>query len=291
MIDAIRAGDRRALARAATLVERRQADRLLQDLFQFTGRACVWGITGAAGVGKSTLTDAITAALRGEGLSVAILAIDPSSPFTGGAILGDRVRMGGHFQDAGVFIRSMATRGAIGGLAAAASDMVLLLDAAGFDYVLVETVGVGQDEVDIAGLADRVAVVLAPGLGDGVQAMKAGLLEIASVLVINKADREGAEALERDLHSAEPSASIVRTIASSGDGVSELISALRNASASLPAPARWRARLRSMVSEKLLEKLSLKSLDRAAAAVAGRELDPYTAVHGLLGEIVSSVRD
>src|SRR5580658_3618103 len=194
-------GDIRALARAASWIEDRrpEAETLLLELFPRTGRAMVLGVTGAPGAGKSTLCDQMVRTLRDEGKSVGVIAVDPSSPYTGGAILGDRIRMQRHHADEGVFIRSMATRGWLGGLARAATEMTLLLDAAGFDVVMVETVGVGQDEVDVARLADVTVVVLVPGMGDDVQAIKAGIMEIADVFVINKADQPGADRLEREI--------------------------------------------------------------------------------------------
>src|SRR6185437_5422217 len=191
----IREGDVRALARAATALENREsagAD-LLRGLSEYTGHARIVGITGPPGAGKSTLVDAVARTLRAREKTVAILAVDPSSRITGGAILGDRIRMQEHHADAGIFIRSMATRGVTGGLARSTADMARLMDAAGKDYVLIETVGVGQDEVEIAGLAQVTAVVLVPGMGDDVQAIKAGIMEIADIFVINKADQPGAD--------------------------------------------------------------------------------------------------
>src|SRR5580698_260844 len=194
-------GDIRALARAATWIENRspESETLLRELFPRTGRAMILGVTGAPGAGKSTLCDQIVRTLRDEGKTVGVIAVDPSSPYTGGAILGDRIRMQEHHADPGVFIRSMATRGWLGGLARATTEMTLLLDAAGFDVVLVETVGVGQDEVDVARLADVTVVVLVPGMGDDVQAIKAGMMEVADIFVVNKSDREGAEQLEAEV--------------------------------------------------------------------------------------------
>src|SRR5580693_2063368 len=196
------AGDIRALSRAATLIENRRPDAepLLRELFSRTGSAMILGITGSPGAGKSTLCSQIASQLRREGKTVGIIAVDPTSPYTGGAILGDRIRMQQHHDDAGVFIRSVATRGWLGGLAAATTEMTMLFDAAGFDVVLVETVGVGQDEVEIARLADGTLVVMVPGMGDDVQAIKAGIIEIADVFVINKSDLPGAEKLERELN-------------------------------------------------------------------------------------------
>jgi LAO/AO transport system kinase len=229
--------DFRALARAATWIENRlpQAEALLQELLPKTGRALVLGITGAPGSGKSTLCGCLARELRARGKTVAILAVDPTSPYTGGALLGDRIRMQ-QPEDPNVFIRSMATRGWRGGLARATREMTLLFDAAGFDVVIVETVGVGQDEVEIARLADVTLVVLTPGAGDDVQADKAGIMEIADVFVINKADLPGAEKLERELtaslalgHGPDGwNPVIVRTVASEGQGIAELLAAAEN---------------------------------------------------------------
>jgi LAO/AO transport system kinase len=224
----IREGDSRALARAATGIENRDAGALetLQQLP--AGHARIVGITGPPGAGKSTLVDALATALRAQGKTLAVIAVDPSSHVTGGAILGDRIRMQQHHADPGIFIRSMATRGTTGGIARATADMAHLMDASGKDFVLIETVGVGQDEVDIAGLAQVTVVVLVPGLGDDVQAIKAGIMEIADVFVINKADQPGADRVERELQSMltlgdgrHPA--IVRTVATEGRGVDELL--------------------------------------------------------------------
>jgi LAO/AO transport system kinase len=190
-------GDPRAIARAISLIENESpaGAEVVRDIYPRTGRAYVIGVTGPPGAGKSTLVDRMTTELRGRGQTVGIVAVDPTSPFSGGALLGDRVRMGAHFGDDGVFIRSMATRGHLGGLARATSDVALVLDAAGKDIVMIETVGVGQDEVDIVRTADISIVVLVPGTGDEVQALKAGIMEIADIFVINKADRDGADRL------------------------------------------------------------------------------------------------
>lgn len=231
--DKIRSGDARALARAATAVENHESRgrELLHEMAPCAGHARIVGVTGPPGAGKSTLVDAIALALRKAGKTVAILAVDPSSRITGGAILGDRIRMQQHHADPGIFIRSMATRGSLGGLARATRDLARLMDCAGRDYVLIETVGVGQDEVEIAGLAQVTVVVLVPGMGDDVQAIKAGIMEIADVFVINKADQPGADRVERELQAmlslAEGHApAIVRTVATDGAGIDELLAAI-----------------------------------------------------------------
>jgi GTPase len=288
-IEKIRSGDPRALARALSEVEDRgpQAEPLLRELFPHSGNSWRLGITGAPGAGKSTLVNRLAAHLRGEGKSVAILAVDPTSPFTGGSILGDRIRMQAHHGDPGVFIRSMATRGALGGLAPATVDALVVLEASGRDVVLVETVGVGQAEVDVVKLAGIVSVVLTPAMGDDIQALKAGVLEIGDVLLINKADQPGADRVQQQLEAmlaTAPAAHpppIVRTVATEDQGIAEWLAALRSCGHH-PAAARayWRDRLLAMLSRRLLEHvaasvLTEEALAEAAQQVARRERNPY----------------
>jgi LAO/AO transport system kinase len=306
-------GERRALARLLTQVEDGTPERLREvigALYPRTGSARVIGITGSPGVGKSTLTNAIAAELRGQGRSVAILAVDPSSPFSGGALLGDRVRMQSHHADPDVFIRSMASRGHLGGLSFATPQAVLVLDAAGFDDIIVETVGVGQSEVEIAATADTTVVALAPGMGDGIQAAKAGILEVADVFVINKADHGGAGKLESELrgmlemgHAVEdpgaPAAwwpPIVRTVAVRGEGLATLVATFAEHGEHLETTGlgEQRARQRALhtIREIALEQIRVRFarlddgddplLDALADKVVGRTVDPYTAADELL---------
>jgi LAO/AO transport system kinase len=292
----ILAGDLRALARAATSVENRkpEASVLLKELFPHSGRATVIGITGPPGAGKSTLLDRLVRELRREGKTVGVIAIDPTSPYTGGAILGDRIRMLSHHADPGVFIRSMATRGWLGGLAAATTDMTVLLDAAGLEVVLVETVGVGQDEVEIAKLADATILVLVPGMGDDVQAIKAGIMEIADVFAINKADQDGADRLEREIKliqglSTRPDGwvpPIVRTVATEEQGIAETLGAVRSfvarGGARDRSVANWSLRLREMLRERWIERFSDVNFEGAAEEIMARRTDPYTIIDGWL---------
>lgn len=285
-------GDVRALARAASAIENRRPEALalMQELFPRTGRAVLIGVTGPPGAGKSTLVDQLARALRDQGRTVGILAVDPTSPFSGGAILGDRIRMQQHHADAGVFIRSMASRGTLGGLAAATTDLALLLDAAGKDVVLIETVGVGQDEVEVARLADLTILVLVPGMGDDVQSMKAGIMEIADIFVINKADRPGADTLEREVQAMLGLAAqtedwrppILKVVATEGTGIGAVLGAVRGFQESGAKRNRraemWRLRLREMLRERLLERVPAAEIEAAAEEVAARRRDPYSVI-------------
>jgi len=300
----VRAGDVRAISRAITAIENHapEMEVLLRTLFPHTGNAYRIGITGAPGTGKSSLVDRLAAYYRAQQQSVGIIAIDPSSPYTGGAILGDRIRMQGHAQDEGIFIRSMATRGFLGGLARATADVALLLDAAGKNVILIETVGVGQDEVDIVQLADCTLVLQVPGLGDEVQHIKAGLMEIADIFVLNKADREGAERVEQQLTAmlslASPRdgwhAPVLRTVATENKGIAELTAKIAEFRdhVSQVGPGgkrldRWKKRLVELLQAQLLEQVlgteaGAKNLEELSARVAERTLDPYSAVNELL---------
>ena len=303
--DQIRAGDVRAISRAITAIEDHdpQSEELLKLIFPSTGRAYVIGVTGAPGTGKSTLVDRLAAHYRHLGDQVGIIAVDPTSPYTGGAILGDRIRMQGHASDAGIFIRSMATRGFPGGLARATGDVALVLDAAGKQYVLVETVGVGQDEVDIVRLADCTLVLLVPGLGDDVQSMKAGLMEIADIFVLNKADREGADRLEAEIEAMlqlvperdgwKPH--VVRTVATENKGVDGLTGEIakfrertkQSAERQAKRVEHWKRRLLALAEEQFLQRAvpgtqGEAALDALAREVADRRKDPYAAVRELL---------
>ena len=292
--DRILKGDARAIARAATLIENRVATPLLRELFPHTGKALVIGVTGAPGAGKSTFVNQLVFVLRSEGKRVAIVAVDPTSPYSGGAILGDRIRMLQHHADPGVFIRSMATRGHLGGLAPAAADMTVLFDAAGCDVIVLETVGVGQDEVEIAKLADVTVVVLTPNTGDDVQALKAGLMEIADVFIINKSDLDGTNKLESELKASFTLSHrpdgwtpiVVRTIATEGKGLTEALAAMREyVGTGLGNQKRgevWTTRLREMLRERLLERYDPTVFEQAAQAVIEHKTDPYTVIEELL---------
>ena len=303
LVDGARSGDRGAIARLISLVESGgpDANDAVAQLFPHTGNAYTIGITGAPGAGKSTLTDRLVAHLRSLGDDVGVLAVDPSSPFTGGALLGDRVRMQDHATDDGVFIRSMATRGHLGGLALATPQAIRVLDGAGKPWIIVETVGVGQVEVEVASAADTTVVVVNPGWGDGVQAAKAGLLEIADVLVVNKADRPGREATERDLLQMLELAGardwqppIVATVATEGQGIDELWAAIERHREFLRTDGRLEARRAQRVRAEIRSIVAARLAARAGAVCAGDEfeslvakvlthaIDPYAAADALL---------
>jgi LAO/AO transport system kinase len=299
------AGEVLAVSRAITAIENHQpeADELLREVFPRTGKAYLTGITGAPGTGKSTLVDRLAGHYRRQNESVGVIAVDPTSPYTGGAILGDRIRMQGHAGDAGMFIRSMATRGFLGGLTRATAEVALLLDAAGKDEVLIETVGVGQDEVDIVRLADCVAVVLVPGMGDDIQNLKAGLMEIGDIFVLNKSDREGADRLEQELHAMlslvmprdgwHPP--VIRTVATDGKGIDVLAAAIGKFRAHFESSGErrrkhvehWKARLIELVESRLLQRAlggagGEARLTALASEVADRKKDPFSAVNEIL---------
>lgn len=326
IVEGVRQGDRLHLARAITMAENEdpRAHELLAALYPTTGHAHIIGITGAPGTGKSTLVTALAQALRAANQRVAIVAIDPTSPFTGGAILGDRVRMRALSGDPGVFIRSMATRGSLGGLSKTTGDVVTLFDAAGFDRILVETVGVGQAEVEIATTAHTTLVVEAPGLGDEIQAIKAGILEIADILIVNKADRPGADktvqALEMMLEIEQGSnrqvrhhgqliqvsspprqqneemwrVSVLKTIASTAEGIPEVVALLDKHREWLVASGEWSVRerlraahtveniIRAELMRRILARLPRTGLDDLVEAVRRRDTDPYTAATHLM---------
>lgn len=305
LLERVIAGEPNAVARAISKVEDNaaSASELMKQIFPRTGRALVIGITGAPGAGKSSLVDKLAAHYRQHGDRVGIIAVDPSSPFSGGAILGDRIRMQTLSLDKGVFIRSMATRGNLGGLARATVEAVAILDASGYDKVIVETVGVGQDEIEIAKTADVCVVVLVPGMGDDVQTMKAGIMEIADVLVINKADREGVLRTEKELQALlglatradEWQPPIVKTVAIENKGLDDLSRAIEacrqfqqnapSSAARKQAIAKWRIveLLRDrMVAEALTSDGAAQRLEQLAAEVATKERDPYSAADELI---------
>ena len=310
-VDRIRAGEVRALARAISVIEdnRPEAAPLLKALFPFSGKARVIGLTGSPGAGKSTLVDQLAREYRKQGRTLGIIAVDPTSPYTGGAILGDRIRMQAHHADSRIFIRSMATRGNLGGLARATTDVATALDASGKDVVLIETVGVGQDEIDIVRLADVTIVILVPGMGDDVQTIKAGIMEIADIFVINKSDREGAERVEREIRAMQSLAlrsdqwtpPIVKTVATEGQGIPELAVTIGNYEQFLQKQdlllkkktANWRERLTEMLREALLERLLTErmkegDLSRLAADIAEHRRDPYSLVEEIVGKFAAS---
>ncbi len=305
LAEEVRAGNPRALARAISAVENRtpQSAELLKTLFAHTGHARVIGLTGAPGAGKSTLVDQLAREYRKQGKTVGIIAVDPTSPYTGGAILGDRIRMGSHYADSGIYIRSMATRGSLGGLARTTADVASVIDASGRDVILIETVGVGQDEVDIVRLAEVTVVILVPGMGDDVQTIKAGIMEIADVFVINKSDRDGAERVEREIRAMQSLSTrkdewvppVVKTVASEGKGLEELSKAIGSYEEFLAKSEvgkrkriqNWRERLIEMLRDSLLERVMKEQdgrVDEYAAQIAEHKRDPYTLVEELAGK-------
>ena len=309
---AVLTADCRAIARAITMVEAegRSAAAIIKAVYPRSGRAYVIGVTGAPGVGKSTLVDRITAALRSRDRTVGVLAVDPTSPFSGGAVLGDRVRMQRHVGDPGVFVRSMATRGQLGGLARATDDAVVILDAGGFEVIVIETAGVGQAEIEISRTADMSIVVTMPGSGDSVQALKAGILEIADLFVVNKADHDGADhavaTIEAMLSLKEYGPDdwrppVLQTRATDGIGVDELLDAVDRFRASGGAVlgqrrrARFRARVRQLMSDRFLEHTEYHELEpgvfnRWVDRVTAAEVDPYTAADEILERVLGGVR-
>jgi LAO/AO transport system kinase len=309
LADRVLAGDPRAIARAISLIEDEAptAADLVRAIFASTGRAYLVGVTGPPGAGKSTLVDRLTNEVRTQGQTVGIIAVDPTSPFTGGAILGDRLRMQSHAADSDVFIRSMATRGHLGGLAPSTTDAALVLDAAGKHIVIIETVGVGQDEVDIVRTADVSVVLLVPGTGDEVQALKAGIMEIADIFVINKADRDGADRMVTAVESnlalqsyaeGEWRPPIVKTSATTGQGVPELWAAIERFRAHSEhnrerrVRARSEFRLRELLMHRVLahieeDVLQPGEFDAILARIAARQLDPYSAAADILGRTLA----
>ncbi|HLQ55697.1 MAG TPA: methylmalonyl Co-A mutase-associated GTPase MeaB [Streptosporangiaceae bacterium] len=305
LVASARAGSARALARLISLVEDRSPELrpVMKAIAPLTGAARVIGLTGPPGVGKSTVTGALAAVCRAAGMRIGVLAVDPTSPFSGGALLGDRVRMQDHATDEGIFIRSMASRGHLGGLSLATPQALRILDAAGFDLVLIETVGVGQAELEIAALADSTLVIVAPGMGDSIQAAKAGILEIADILVVNKADRPGAQESVRDLRTmlsmghwaaGQWKPPIVSTVASSGQGIDDLMARIEahwswlGSSAELVARRRARAREEvaaiaiAVMRERMGGLPGDSRLDDLAGRVAAGEIDPYSAADDLV---------
>jgi LAO/AO transport system kinase len=309
LVEAARAGAPRAVARLISLVEdgHPALREVMAALAPHTGRAHIFGITGSPGVGKSTITNALVGALRARGKRVGILAVDPSSPFSGGALLGDRIRMQDHALDPGVYIRSMASRGHLGGLSWTTPQALRVLDAAGCDVVVVETVGVGQSEVEVAGLADTTLVLLAPGMGDGIQAAKAGILEIGDIFVVNKADREGADATVRDLRHmislgdrSEPDLwrpPVLKTVAARGDGIDEVMAAIDDHFAWMEGSGTLRDRRVRRAGDEI-EAIAIQALrarigdlrhgqgvDELAGHVVDGTSDPYAAADRILAAV------
>ncbi|HLH35567.1 MAG TPA: methylmalonyl Co-A mutase-associated GTPase MeaB [Alloacidobacterium sp.] len=311
LLERLRSGDVRALARAVSLVENdaSSATEVLSGCFPHSGRGVRVGITGAPGAGKSTIVDKLARHYRGAGITVGVIAVDPTSPFSGGAILGDRIRMQESLSDPGFYVRSMATRGSLGGLARATADVASVIEASGKDVILVETVGVGQDEVDIVRLSDITIVVLVPGMGDDVQSLKAGIMEIADIFVVNKSDREGADRVEKEVRAMQSLAGshgdwvppVVKTIASSGERITDLVEAIARMKEWLGTDGHlearrkkyWRERIVEMMRHALMRQmrehgLSDGELDSHAARVACGEEDPYKLVPELVARVVKA---
>ncbi|ERI07029.1 LAO/AO transport system ATPase [Aneurinibacillus aneurinilyticus ATCC 12856] len=308
LVERILNGDRRAVARAISYIEDNHPEKteILQDLFPHTGGAFLLGITGSPGAGKSSFVDKLIGYLRKQGLTIGIVAVDPTSPFTGGAILGDRIRMQDHFLDEGVFIRSMGTRGSLGGLARATKEAVRVLDAYGKDIVIIETVGVGQSELDIMNIADSTAVVLNPGGGDTVQAFKAGIMEIADLFILNKADLAGTDKLFREVeqmldlvkHDSPWRPPVVKTITTQGMGIDEAWQAFLDHKSYLQESKEWERRrashLREEVSEivehavhqLIVKRLRSEEYKDMMEGVSRRDIDPYEVAHQLLQQLV-----
>lgn len=307
LVDAVLAGETRGISRAISAVENdaQFSYTLLKELFPHTGKAHVIGVTGPPGAGKSTLTNRMIAVYRAQGRSVGVIAVDPTSPFSGGAILGDRVRMGNHFTDSGVYIRSMATRGTLGGISSSTYDAVTILEASGMDVVIIETVGVGQDEIDIINTAHTSAVVLMPGMGDDIQSIKAGILEIGDLFIVNKADRQGAERLKTELSIMLEMAGddsdtawtppVLKTVARDGEGIEEVMEALERHRSFIKDGkegrereiVRSRHRIRELWREAAMEQLlprllPQKELEKAAEMMADRKAEPYTLIEGMV---------
>lgn len=313
LVERLRSGDNRALARAISVVENGSsgAAEVLSACFPYAGNSLRIGLTGAPGSGKSTLVDQLAKHYRAQQYPVGIVAVDPTSPFTGGAILGDRIRMQSHHADPGLYIRSMATRGFLGGLASTTADVASIVEASGKTRLLIETVGVGQDEVDIVRLADVTVVVLVPGLGDDVQSIKAGILEIADIFVVNKSDREGADRVEREIRTMQSLGShgdgwvppVVRTVASNGEGVGALVETIdrcaewlrQNDQFQSRRAGAWKERLLEMIRQRLTQelvqhRLGTSELEARAKAISRGDQDPYVLVEKLVRDLLDEGR-